>query len=642
MHNAKFASRGFTLIASLMLLLLMTGFALGLLLMVNTEQRVGGYDLNNAYAYHAAEGAIEKMTSDLASTFKSVQAPTASQICNLSNNPPTWDTSVTYTTYNLAPVPSAFGTNPCPTLANPNPALTTVWGPIQSGPNAGLYAQLIPVNMNVQVERGTGETVSMTRTAEVALIPVFQFGIFSDSDLFFGRSPNLGFAGRVHTNGDLYLGVADNYNLVFGAQLSAFGNVIRQQMDNGVASAGNDNGGTVMIPTQASGCSVQMSNVANANPSATCVDISSSPPLGLGATNGSVVGGHGSAQNTSTWKTVSNGTYQGYLIDGNGLPNGAAGPNSTGASDLTLPFVNGTTNAVQVIRQPPANEIITSVLGQNREANMAQIRILLSDTEAGLWLSDTNGDKSQDYQLVSMLPTALSALGQGSSGGTQPQAGITVNGKTYYFGESYCAGSTVAATGAWGSQCLSTHGGDTNFVIPRYYGPLSNGPGGGAMVPTSFPLASAFTTANGGTNGLEWPLINGWLLVEVKWAADQKWHGVTKEWLKLGFARGLQVPTQSGTPYTAPASNAMGVTGSNYLQDHANAILYFQQTADRGGNNVINGPGAGTDNPIVNSYSGAGSQYNWYPINLYDAREGENNDASGNFRRWNRNTQRCP
>lgn len=88
MHNAKFASRGFTLIASLMLLLLMTGFALGLLLMVNTEQRVGGYDLNNAYAYHAAEGAIEKMTSDLASTFKSVQAPTASQICNLSNTPP--------------------------------------------------------------------------------------------------------------------------------------------------------------------------------------------------------------------------------------------------------------------------------------------------------------------------------------------------------------------------------------------------------------------------------------------------------------------------------------------------------------------------------------------------------------------------
>jgi hypothetical protein len=108
----------------------------------------------------------------------------------------------------------------------------------------------------------------------------------------------------------------------------------------------------------------------------------------LGANNGSVIGGHGSAQNTASWKTVSLGTYQGYLIDGNGLPSGANGSNGTGASDLTLPFVSGTTNAVQVVRRPPTGEIITSVLGQNREANLAQIRILLSDTEAGLHMAD--------------------------------------------------------------------------------------------------------------------------------------------------------------------------------------------------------------------------------------------------------------
>jgi hypothetical protein len=43
---------------------------------------------------------------------------------------------------------------------------------------------------------------------------------------------------------------------------------------------------------------------------------------------------------------------------------------------------------VQVVRRPPTGEIITSVLGQNREANLAQIRILLSDTEAGLHMAD--------------------------------------------------------------------------------------------------------------------------------------------------------------------------------------------------------------------------------------------------------------
>ena len=115
---------------------------------------------------------------------------------------------------------------------------------------------------------------------------------------------------------------------------------------------------------------------------------------------------------------------------------------------------------------------------------------------------------------------------------------------------------------------------------------------------------SAFTTANGGTNGLEWPLINGWLLVEVKWASDQKWHGVTQEWLGSGLCTRTAGSYSTGTPYTAPASNAMGVYGSNYMQDHANAILYFQQTADRNGNNAINGPGAGTDEPLtVNSFT---------------------------------------
>ena len=674
MRNTKFGSQGFTLIASLLLLLLMSGFALGLLMMVNTEQRVGGFDLNNNYTFHATEGAIEKMTSDLASTFKSIQAPTAAQICALSANYPTWDPTVTYPVYNIAPV-SGCGA-----------ALTTVWGPIQTGPDAGLYAQIIPVTMNAEAQRATGETVSMTRTAEVALIPVFQFGVFSDSDLFFGRSPNLGFAGRVHTNGDLYLGVADGYNLVFGDKLSAFGNVIREQMDNGVVAAGNDDGGTVMIPIQANGCSTQMSNVASATASATCVDIASTA---LGTALGSVTGGHGSAQNTANWKSVSTGVYNGYLIDGNGNPvTQQDGPNSTGASDLTLPFVNGTTNAVQVIRLPPPGEIITSVLGQNRQANLAQIRILLADTQAQLHLSDWNGVPAEDYQLVSALPTALQGLPQGLSAGGVQAGAVTVNGHPYYFGESYCTGNTyqpettagppavngtvgtsyntssaavIAGTGAnevttnYNSatyQCPQLTGTgtlagtigtytDPNVVIPKYYGPLSNGPGGAALTPTAFPAIGNFTTVNTGTNGLEWPLINGWLLVEVKWASDEKWHGVTQEWLSLGFARGLQVPTSPGTPYVAPKTggvqtNALGVYGSNFLQDHANAILYFQQTADRDGDGTIDKndlvQALGT-NALENTtayfadYYGANSQYNWYPINFYDAREGENNDT---------------
>ena len=611
MRSAKFDSRGFTLIAALLLTLLLSGFSIALLMMVNTEQRAGGADLSNNYTYRAAEGAMEKMTSDLANTFQNIQAPTAAQICAVSNNPPTWDPTVTFSgpgdVYNVTPV-NPGAANPCTAPLNP------VWGPIQSGPDAGLYAQIIPVTMNVTAQRivGNTETVSMTRTAEVALIPVFQFGVFSESDLFFGRSPNLGFAGRVHTNGDLYLGVADCCNLVFGDKISAFGNVIRQQMDNGVASAGNDNGGTVMIPTQSNGCSAQLGNLAAAAPSPTCVDISTTA---LGAVNGSVSGGHASAQ-VPAWYNVSASSYNWYIIDGNGSfgPPPTDGPNSTGATDLTLPFVNGTTFPYQIIRRPPPGEATTSLLGGSRLANEAQIRILLSDKEADLHLPGWNGDVTQDVELASMVPPAEFVNTAGpfiTTGGAQSGIPVGALGNIYYFGESACGAGSV------GNACTQ---GDGNFVWPPWV------PGG--------------TTATQNVTKAEWPIINGWLLVETLNAATGLWTGVTKEWLQLGFARGLQVPNAPGSA-AAQATNTIGANGSNFLTDHKNAILYFQMTADRGGNgsvtagdaisftSVYPGLGSVTTNPLVN-YGGT-SQYNWYPINLYDAREGENYDAAGTF-----------
>jgi Tfp pilus assembly protein PilX len=603
MRSAKLDSRGFTLIASLLLMLLLSGVAVSLLMMVNTEQKVGAADLSNNYTYRATEGAIEKQTSDLANTFKSIQSPTSAQICGVSANLPTWDPTVTYAAYNVAPVNPGVP-NPC---AAPLPP--PVWGPIQSGPDAGLYAQIIPVTLNASAQRFNGETVSMTRTAEVALIPVFQFGVFCDGDCFFGRSPDLGFAGRVHTNGDLYLGVADGSNLVFGDKMAAFGNIIRQQMDNGVPSAGNNNGGTVMIPTTSNGCAAQMANVGAAVPSATCVDISTTA---LGATNGSVSGGHASAQ-VGAWYNVSLGVpYQGYIIDGNGtLPGTTNGPNGTGASDLTLPFVNGTTHPFEIIRRPPPGESVTSLLGGSRLANEAQIRVLLSDKQADLHLPGWNGDVTQDIQLASAVPNQVF-----NNAGAWAQNGIPVPAggpNTYYFGESACG---TTGGGSIGNVCTN---GDANFIWPQWT------PGG--------------ATSTHNVTKAEWPIVNGWLLVEVKWSADQLWHGVTKEWLQLGFARGIQVPTAPGTA-AAQATNQLGATGSNFIADHKNAILYFQMTADRAGNGSITAAdavpftsvagAAVTTTPLINSSPGSlYSQYNWYPINFYDAREGENNDTSG-------------
>src|ERR1700730_6056649 len=158
MMNAK----GFTLIASLLLLLLLSGIAIGLMMMVNTEGKVGGSDLQNNAAYHSAEGGIEKMTPDLSATFQSAQAPTASQICNLSTLQPTM-AGVTWKDYVVTPGQPGSA---CPA------SLVTQWGQITSGPNQGLWAQVIPVHMLATAAEPSGQEVSMMRSAQVALIPV--------------------------------------------------------------------------------------------------------------------------------------------------------------------------------------------------------------------------------------------------------------------------------------------------------------------------------------------------------------------------------------------------------------------------------------------------------------------------------------
>ena len=64
-----------------------------------------------------------------------------------------------------------------------------------------------------------------------------------------------------------------------------------------------------------------------------------------------------------------------------------------------------------------------------------------------------------------------------------------------------------------------------------------------------------------------------------------------------------------------------GGAGSNPV--HPNAILIFQQQADRDASGTL----TTADNP-KNIFEAAGAtQYSWYPINLYDPREGFPRDA---------------
>ena len=82
-------SAGFTLIAALLILVLLSGVAAGLIYLVTNESRMSGNDQETNLAYYGAESGMEKLTADVSALYTQYMIPTNAQIQNLTNFPPT-------------------------------------------------------------------------------------------------------------------------------------------------------------------------------------------------------------------------------------------------------------------------------------------------------------------------------------------------------------------------------------------------------------------------------------------------------------------------------------------------------------------------------------------------------------------------
>lgn len=522
MGKATNRSRGFTLIASLLLLVLLSGVAVGLMFLVNGSGRVGSNDLESNTAYYGAESGMEKLTADLASLYQQKMAPTQADLTTLAGSSAPGSAMVSGMTYlEKVTFTSVDGAG--------NPITSTAT--ISSGPNQGLTAEIIPITLQVTAIRPTGASVNMSRGVEVALIPVFQFGVFSDSDLSYFAGPRFGFEGRVHTNSNLFL-AADSGPLILDSKTTVVGEIIRDRLANGYPGPANGNyTGSVFVPNATGGCDTFLAGGAQGG---SCLDFG--PDANNNTDDSSWNGGippAGGPKENPNWITASTSTFNGFI--GNAT--------SIGVVPLQLPFVQGAQGGgaaaqqIQIIRKPLSpGESASSPLGVSREFNKANIRILLASTEADL-VADRPGLVG-DAQNINL--------------GLSPT--FSVGGTNYPF--------AVAKTAV-----------DANWISPR------------------------------GSGLATWPLVDGWLRVEYK-DNTGKWNGVTTEWLKYGFARQFQpIPIQF--PSTL----------------HPNAILIFQQLADRN----ANGTSGGTDGGTAGSPATTNTSY--YPINFYDPREGFPRDA---------------
>jgi hypothetical protein len=557
-------SRGFTLIAALLLTVLLSGVAVGLLFMVSNEVRMGGNDLEGNLAYYGAEAGIENLTSELSQLYQASQSPTATSITALTD-PSTYPTMVSganisninYVETITWPATQSNG-QPCPNAPNPCGS----WDIVGAGPDQGMVATLIPFTLQVTATRvagtgqvstdsaaATGASVNLTRTVEVALLPAFEFGVFCDGDCDYFAGPNFNFGGRVHANGNLFL--ASGSKLTFTDKLAAVGQVITDQLENGHSTAAGYTG-TTYIPNAAGACPA----APGAGPATNCIALSA----------GSWTGGFPPSGGANpAWTGISKSTFNGFVE--NGL---------TGATRLQLPFVNSSkVGAIDIIRKPTSGD--TSLLASSRLYNEASIRILLADTQADLYPGETRPDASTQDIMIGFPFTNLS-----------PTTGYV----------------TVAATGVTG-------GGNMYFATALPKSSSNNWVTAptGCGTPASWPLFGQVTVPGKLCQG-------AWLRVEYQNSTGQ-WVGVTTQWLSYGFARNFNQPPTH--PYNA--STATAPLCKNYPNYPAGqcqngispAILILQQLQ--------------VNKTTANAYGASTTANNWLPLNFYDAREGEPRDA---------------
>jgi Tfp pilus assembly protein PilX len=539
MRQGKNNSQGFTLIAAILIMVLLSGVAVGLFYMVTNESRMGGNDMEANRAFYGAESGMEKLTSDLSALYTQYQAPTNAQIQNLVNFPPTTSmvSNMAYTETITYPL-------------NGSGAPASSYNTVSSGSNQGLYAEIVPMTLQVIATRPSGASINITRNVEVALIPVFQFGVFCGYDCSYFAGPNFSFGGRVHTNQNLFL--ASGADLVFNDKVSAYQQIIMDQLENGHPTT-SGYGGTVFIPKASSGCT-----------------LGSYPPVGP---NCVTLPGAGTVPGDASWSggypTVAGGTNPSFPSLSVGMFNGYFTNSLTGAKNMQLPFVQNSctsnpppcTDPISIIRKPLVGESPTGTLGTSRMYNKAQIRILLADTQVDLHPERGAIADGQDVQ----FPNSTTF----NSPGSTPFSAAAV---TLTSGGTEPVGFATSGTFGW---------------VPPYTN-------SGLTTWTTWPLIDEITSVPTTPASMTGP----WIRVEYLNNAGV-WVGVTTEWLKLGFSRIFN------NPPTTPGSNAIDPAAILILQQLRPSVTQSAASAH------------GTEAAVGG---------NFYPINLYDAREGEMRD----------------
>lgn len=236
-NNGKEQERGSALIIVTLLLSLLTIYVSASITASTTDSISSNFEVGQKRGFYTSYAKLEQMTADFSSLFSASLSPSYSSMCQVVLNPPSLLKDFRIVTPNVSCsggvcTPSYSGkyfdgtniydlgwvndTRPfcmvdvCNPTAAPVcsfPVRPPTTSQISKGEFAGLQGFIRRYRMaasSVSVNHG-GADVQIMRDFDNILLPLFQFGVFTDSDFELYDPPNWAFGGWVHTNGDFYL-----------------------------------------------------------------------------------------------------------------------------------------------------------------------------------------------------------------------------------------------------------------------------------------------------------------------------------------------------------------------------------------------------------------------------------------------------
>jgi hypothetical protein len=398
--------RGIALITAIMMMLLLSAIALTVLAVVRTESHIAGADLKRTQTFYCAASAIEKMTSDFGALYARTSRPTQAQLDTIA------------ALYPSELVAEGFDfTNPKQTIIPDDPTLTTmratqgisapsyprVTMPANS-PFGGLIASVSPFILTSTCTYRDGTQVALTRNMNNYLIPLFQFGMFSDEDIELHPGPAFTFNGRVHANGNIYV----NGDVTFLDKVTTANEFIYDVLRNGSTRSG----ATVSFQVDTINVMVSKGSMIN-GPNITTA--TATPPGQRGYFPGSPDGTINTTWNATSVAPAAINTpnkFGGQLLT-----------RTTGAAPLKLPLQLDNNPTRELIKRRMPNDspdpLNPTALTSSRYHTKAEIRILIDDedpkTPAGVSATDASGIPTTKGVLLSTfdpipLPKGVTVL----------------------------------------------------------------------------------------------------------------------------------------------------------------------------------------------------------------------------------------